>query len=170
MGRLVTYLLVIVGGLAFWISELLLNYNDYVGNSPFALEEQYQVRFLFQRSHLLLAELAFPVLMVISFLTLLIFKFAARQVRLALGFVLLLSTEFWVWRSFFFDGRMATLFLQSEAQDPNLMLPNDFKQYLIGFGLALALVIFLREYPLGQDTDALHARLRRSLRNKDYVD
>lgn len=163
MARLVTYLLTMFAGLAFWVIELLANYRDYVGHSPFDLQEQYQRTFLFQRSQLIMSELAFPVMMILVFLLLLIFKFFAKSVRITLGFMLFVCTEFWVWRSFVFSNKMGTLYLQNEAENPVLVPQNDFRIYIVGFGLLFLLVIFLREYPLGQDQDALHARLRRSL-------
>ncbi len=168
MARLVTYILVMVAGLFFWALELYLNYKDYVGNSPFDLDEQYQRVFLFQRNLFLLAELAFPALMCIAFLVLLLVKFAAKPVRWALGFVLLLSTEFWAWRSFFFDGQMADIYLQNKNNDPTLVQPKDFVAYMIGFALLLVIVILLRDRPLHEDQDALHARLLRSLRKSEY--
>jgi hypothetical protein len=163
MVRLVTYLIVLVGSLGFSVGELLLNYNDYVGNSPTDLTEKYQRVFLFQRNNLLLAEFGFPLLMVVALLLLLIFKFASRSVRIPLAFVLFLSAEFWVWRSFFFKGRMADLYLQSKYEDPFFQQGNLFIAYLVGFMLLFVLVVLVREYPLAEDQDALHERLRRSL-------
>ena len=167
MARLITYLLTLGASLFFWAGELWLNYLDYTGNSPLNLDERYQRSFLFARNQLLLAELGFPLMMVIAFLALLIVKFAGRQVRLALGFVLLMSTEFWAWRAYVFDGRMATIFLRNENHDPSLQLPNDFQAYFIGFALAFLLVLILREKPLDQDPEQLNAKLDRALRRKD---
>ncbi len=163
MARLVTYLLVMVAGLAFWVIELLANYKDYVGHTPQELKEQYQRTFVYEHNQLILAELAFPLMMVLTFLLMLIIKFFAKSVRILLGFMLVVCTEFWVWRSFVFKSKMGTIYLQNEAENPLLVPVNDFTAYWIGFALLLVLVIFLRERPLEQDQDALHARLRRSL-------
>jgi hypothetical protein len=164
VARLLTYLLTLAAGLVFWAGELWLNYLDYAGRSPLDLDERYQRTFLVTRNQLLLAELGFPLIMVIAFLGLLIVKFAARQVRIALGFVLLMSAEFWAWRSFVFDGSMSAIYLRDERHDPTLHLPNDFKAYMIGFIVLFLLIVLLRERPLGQDPDVLNARLQRSLK------
>jgi glucan phosphoethanolaminetransferase (alkaline phosphatase superfamily) len=167
MGRLLTYLFITAASAFFWAGELWLNYLDYTAKSPLDLDERYQRVFLVSRDPLLLAELGLPLLMTVAFIALLVVKFAAKSVRLALGFLLLMSSQFWAWRAFVFDGRMATIFLRNENEDPTLTMPNDFKWYMCAFAAALVVVIFLREYPIGQDQDLLHARLRRSLKKSN---
>jgi hypothetical protein len=168
MGRLVLYLLIILAGLFFWSSELWFNYLDYSGHSALDLSEDYQRAFLFQRNQLLLSELGFPLMMVIAFAVLLVVKLTAKSVRYSLGFMLGLSMEFWAWRTFLFKGRMANLYIQSEMQDPQIMLPNEFQWFMIGFGVSLALIIFVREIPFDQDKEAWEQGLRDSLRKSTW--
>lgn len=164
MARLVTYLALLIGGLAFWAVELTLNYQTYSGHDPYSLGSDYQEAYVVYSSSFLFAELAFPLGMTLAFLLLLAFKLAARPVRTALALVLLVCAEFWMWRLWVFKGRMALFYLQNEANDPALTLPDHFREALLGFGLALLLVIGLRERKLGNDSERLHQRLRRRLR------
>jgi hypothetical protein len=170
MARLIAYIAVMVSGLAFWTVELLLNYREYSGNNPFSLEDDYQKLLVLNRDHLLYAELFFPLAMLVAFLLLLGFKAFARSVRVALGFVLLICMEFWMWRAFVFDGRIAIYYLRNASRNPVLMLPDHFKQYMVAFGLALVAVLFLREYDSGKDPDDLDLRLMRSLESKERDD
>lgn len=164
MARLVLYLVSIVGSLLFWVMELWFNYRDYAGQSPLGLDERYQRYFLLTRDYLVFAELAIPVMMVVGLAIVLVAKLTARPVRPFFGGILLLSAEFWFWRAYFFDERMSTIYLRNEMEDPSIVLPNDFKAYAWIFMAAFALVLFLREKPLGEDGEALDRRLRHRLR------
>jgi hypothetical protein len=164
MGRFAAYLAMAIGGLAFWVMELLLNYKDYISNDPFGLEEQYQQAFIVDKTHLIFAELLFPFGMALAFLLILVFKLVARPVRFIMGFVLFLGMEFWMWRSFFFEGRIAVLYLRNQENDPTLQLPDTFREYLIGFAVAFALVLVLKEYVTETDPAVLDEKLRRSLK------
>jgi hypothetical protein len=168
MIRLGAYLAIMIGSLTFWVIQLLLNYRMYVDNDPYSLGDEYQRSLITFRSPLLIAELLFPAGMVVAFVLLLIFKLAARTVRVALGFVLFLCMEFWMWRTFIFDQRIEVYYLQSETDNPMLVPPHQFMVYMIGFGVVFAVVLFLREYALENDPDRIHDRLKQDLEKGDW--
>ena len=165
MGRFATYLALAIGGFVFWVMELLLNYKDYISNDPFGLEEQYQQAFIIDKTQLIFAELLFPFGMALAFLLILIFKFVARPVRLVMGFMIFLGMEFWMWRAFFFKGRIAILYLRNQENDPTLQLPDSFSEYMIGFAVAFAILLILKEYATESDPAVLDEKLKRSLKN-----
>ncbi len=149
--------------MAFWAIELWLNYKDYVGNDPFGLEEEYQRAFILDKTQLVFAELLFPLGMFLGCLLILIFKLAVRPVRVALGFMLFLGMEFWMWRHFIFKGRIAVLYLRSQENDPTIVLPDYYREYMIGFAIAFAIVLLLKEFAPGTDPDILDEKLKHSL-------
>jgi hypothetical protein len=166
MARFAAYLALIISGLAFWVIELLLNYKDYAGNDPFGLEQDYQKAFILNQTQLIIAELLFPFGMVIAFLLLLIFKATLHSVRVALGFLLFVGMEFWMWRAYIFKGRMAILYLQNDAKDPSLILPDTFKEYMVAFAVSFIILLLLREFAIGNDPDVLNEKLQRSLKKR----
>jgi hypothetical protein len=151
MVRLIAYLAVISGGLAFWLIELFLNYKDYAGNNPYGLDNDYQAEYLYNKTSLLVSELWFPMGMAVAFLLLFIFKLTGRSVRLALGFITFLCMEFWMWRAYVFDERIREYYLRDETNDPFLNLPHYFPAYMLLFAAAFLMVLFLREYATMDD-------------------
>lgn len=145
MLRLFLYIALLVLGLLFWANELVFNYYDYVGHDPTALAEDYQKAFVSNYGRLLLAELILPFILALGFLLALLFKFAGKSSRWALGFLLFLSTEFWAYRAFFFTERMLTYHLRTETKDPTLILPDSNHIYFFCFLAALLMVIFIKE-------------------------
>ncbi len=169
MGRFAAYLALAIGGIAFWVIELILNYKDYANNNPFGLEEEYQRAYIIDKTELVFAELLFPFGMALAFLLILIFKLTVRPVRVAIGFMLFLGMEFWMWRTYVFKGRVALLYLRSQENDPTIVLPDNFKEYMIGFAVAFAIVLLLKEFATGTDPDILDERLKRSLRKNEKL-
>jgi hypothetical protein len=168
MGRLITYLLIIIGSLGFWMVELWVNYLEYAGHDPLDLKERYQIAYVAQSEYLIVSELLFPLLMTIGFLALLIFKLSARPVRFALGFFLMLAAEFWVWRAYFFKERMAVYYALNEApQNIQVFLPNHHQQFMLVFMAAFAIIVFMREsaYDRTIGAEIRDRKLRESLKS-----
>lgn len=170
MTRWLVYILILILGCTFWGMELLFNYQEYASHDPQALSQEFQVALLANKPSLLFAEMLFPLLMTVAFLSMLGFKLFAKSVRVVLGIMLFTSTEFWIWRLYSFKWRLSELFLQDEMHDPLLTLPNSYDLYLIVFGLAFLAVLFLREHPRGTDPEEVNAALRKSLKEKEEDD
>ena len=61
------------------------------------------------------------------------------------------------------------LYLRSQENDPTIVLPDNFKEYMIGFAVAFAIVLLLKEFATGTDPDILDEKLKRSLRKNEKL-
>lgn len=170
MARLLTYLLTPILAAAFWLVELLNNYFDYTSHDPMDLAQDYQKAFVFNYGQLLVSELFLPLILAIGFIILVLFKVTGRSIRLALGFLIMLSTEFWAYRAFYFSERMLTYHIRTETKDPTIVLPDDYKLYLYAFLAAFLLIIFLKEHSdEGPRSNNLDKQFLANLRNPEEL-
>ena len=166
MNRPIFYVLSLFFHATFWLVLLLSKYATYSGNAPEVLQQDYAEMFEANRLSLILAELFFPVLMMVASVVLIIVKFRPAPIRLPYLLMLFMGLEFWVWRSFFFQDRMGSYYEMSEMK----MNPADQQEghflVLIGYAMFFGLMYLVKEYreqdlALDIDGDEMEFKRRR---------
>ncbi|MEM7039566.1 MAG: hypothetical protein AAF570_21505 [Bacteroidota bacterium] len=166
MFRPIFYLLSLLANTVFWSVLLLFNYLDYTGIDPYQLQDDYATAFMSNRFMLLLAELLFPLAMVLGFMVLVFMKLRPRPVRWPYLLLLFMCVEFWVWRTFFFQDRLASYYFMSETKGMELPY-SEVHGWILGVYVVIGIVILgVKEYTFGPDTplERAMAQLRRARR------
>ncbi len=155
MARFLVYILIPIFYLAFWGYWLWDTYSVYASKDPMLLELNYQREFIANRSFLLFSELAFPLVMSLFFLLLLILKGLRRRIRPLLLLAQALTLEFFIFRAFIFSDSYGAYHAGSEAMTPvEYLEPPTYWPWLAGATLLLLMMSLIRERdPLLKEMD-----------------
>ena len=146
MSRAILYWLFALTGFLGWLGFLLYHYFAYSSTDPYLLSPSYQAAFRANRISLLFSELAFPLIMALFFLVLLLLKSFRRRIRPLGILAMVMSCEFFIYRVFIFSERYpdyqeATRMLDSGmAPEVNSLWPG-----LLVSGLILVFTLLVKE-------------------------
>ncbi|MEM0995483.1 MAG: hypothetical protein AAGN35_00320 [Bacteroidota bacterium] len=165
MQRPIFYVLSLFVHAGFWLVILLVNYTTYTSGAPEELEQQYYRLFEDNRTQLVVAELVFPVAMLVCSILLIAIKFRPSPIRLPYLLMLFMGVEFWLWRWLFFPDRMSTYYALNDQRFFAVDHSEGHEFTLLGYGLFFLLMVGIREYTVPENLlDAALDRLKRRLR------